>query len=99
MRIEVSVLSPLEPLPCAGRDEALRLLRPGLDGVLLERGRYRAAFLPQMWARFPDPRTFLAQLEEKAGLRADDWDETMELSRYTVVSWHEAPVARAVPAS
>ncbi len=91
VRIEVSVLSPLEPLHFESRDEALGLLRPGVDGVLLACGRRRATFLPQMWARFRDPQTFIAHLTIKAGLPAGYWDDTMTLSRYAVTSWHEAP--------
>lgn len=88
-RIEVSVLSAVEPLAFEGLEGALRALRPGLDGVLLEHGWHRATFLPQMWERFADPRRFLDQLLVKAGLPAGFWDDAVRLSRYTVASWHE----------
>lgn len=90
VRIEVSVLSPLEALAFATEGEALRLLRPGLDGVLLECGRHRATFLPQMWSRFPRPRAFLARLKAKAQLPARPPDE-LRLWRYTATVFRELP--------
>jgi AMMECR1 domain-containing protein len=32
----------------------LRQLRPGVDGIILEFGRYRATFLPQVWEQLPE---------------------------------------------
>lgn len=93
LRIEVSLLSALEPLAFGDEAEALAQLRPGVDGVLLECGRRRGTFLPQMWERLRAPATFLAHLKVKAGLHASYWDDTITLSRYTVTSWHEAPEA------
>jgi AmmeMemoRadiSam system protein A len=89
IRIEVSVLSAVEPLASASEEEALGLLRPGVDGVLFECAHGRGTFLPQMWERFRDPRVFLGHLKLKIGLRADYWDASARLSRYTVTAWHE----------
>lgn len=89
VRIEVSVLSPIEPVDCANEEEALRALRPGTDGVVFECSRGRGTFLPQMWERFADPRVFLGQLRAKIGLPARYWDASTRLSRYTVTCWHE----------
>jgi len=87
--VEVSLLSPPEPLPCAGEAEALRLLRPGVDGVILDCGEHRGTFLPQVWEQLPDPRDFLDRLRHKAGLRHGDWPSEVRLSRYTVLKWEE----------
>ena len=81
-QVHVSVLSPLTPLACEGEADALALLRPGVDGVLLEFGDRRATFLPQVWEQLPEPRQFLTQLKRKAGLPADFWAEGLRLSRY-----------------
>jgi AmmeMemoRadiSam system protein A len=87
--LEVSLLSPPEPLPVLSEAEALRLLRPGVDGVILEyRGR-RGTFLPQVWEQLPDPRDFLAHLTTKAGLPRGFWAPEVRLSRYTVRKWEE----------
>jgi AmmeMemoRadiSam system protein A len=88
-RIEVSVLSPPEPIAFSDEADALDKLRPGIDGVILEYGHHRATFLPQVWQQLPEPRRFLAQLKRKAGLPADFWDEGVRLYRYTVEKYEE----------
>lgn len=72
VHIEVSVLSSPEPLACSGA-ELERRLRPGIDGVILQRGWQRATYLPQVWEKVPDPREFLGTLCMKAGLASDDY--------------------------
>ena len=84
LRVEVSVLSPRQPLAAGNESEALRLLRPGIDGVYLEVGRASATFLPQVWEGVADPREFLAHLRLKAGLPREFWHADLRLSRYTV---------------
>jgi len=81
--VSVSVLSPAEPIPAAAEAEALAALRPGIDGVVLEAGRRRATFLPQVWDQLPDPAAFLRALRRKAGLPEDYWDGEVRLYRYT----------------
>ena len=89
IEVEVSLLSPMQPVTVESETQALTLLRPGIDGVLLEYGRRRGTFLPQVWEQLPEPRAFLAQLKQKAGLPADFWSEEIRLSRYTVTKWRE----------
>jgi hypothetical protein len=84
LQVEVSVLSPRRPLPAATEDDAVRMLRPGIDGVYLEFDGATATFLPQVWEGLADPREFLAQLRRKAGLPAGFWHPGLRLSRYTV---------------
>jgi AmmeMemoRadiSam system protein A len=89
-RIEVSLLSPAAPLPAASEEEALAVLRPGVDGVILEYGfDLHATFLPQVWENLPRPRDFLAQLRQKAGLPPDFWSPEIRLQRYSVEKWSE----------
>ena len=78
------MLSRREPLPAASEDDAVHLLRPGLDGVYLEFGAAAATFLPQVWEALPDARAFLAELRRKAGLPPAFWHPGLRLSRYTV---------------
>jgi hypothetical protein len=87
--VEVSLLSPPEPLPCASEAEALRLLRPGIDGVVFEYDGHRSTFLPQVWEQLPDPRDFLDHLRRKAGLPDGFWAPGVRLSRYGVQKWDE----------
>ena len=89
LEVEVSLLSPMQPVTVESEAHALTLLRPGIDGVLLEYGRRRGTFLPQVWEQLPEPRAFLAHLKQKAGLPADFWADEIRLSRYTVTKWRE----------
>ncbi|MHB0974535.1 MAG: AmmeMemoRadiSam system protein B [Thiobacillus sp.] len=93
VRVEVSLLSPAEPLEARDESAALAALRPGVDGVVFEYGHYRSTFLPQVWEQLPEPATFLAHLKRKAGLPADFWAEQVRLSRYTVSKWKEKETA------
>jgi len=84
LEIEVSVLSPREPMAVATEAEAAAQLRPGIDGVYLEYEYLRSTFLPQVWESLPDPREFLSELRRKAGLPGHFWNPGIRLSRYTV---------------
>jgi hypothetical protein len=94
IEVEVSLLSPMQPFAVESETQALTLLRPGVDGVLLEYGWRRGTFLPQVWEQLPEPRAFLAHLKQKAGLPADFWAEELRLSRYTVTKWRESEFTR-----
>ncbi len=89
VRVEVSVLSPLEPMHCVDQADALRQLRPHIDGVVFQKGGHRSTFLPQVWEQLPDPSAFLAQLKRKAGLPNTPWDNDVHLWRYSVTKWSE----------
>lgn len=84
LHVHVSVLGPQQPLAAATEDELLERLRPGVDGLVLEEGAFRATFLPAVWSQLPTPRAFVEQLKRKAGLPADYWSETIRISRYEV---------------
>jgi AmmeMemoRadiSam system protein B/AmmeMemoRadiSam system protein A len=89
IRVEVSLLSPAEPMTMTSEQDALAQLRPGIDGVVFEVGHTRSTFLPQVWEQLPEPSAFLAQLKRKAGLAADFWSDSVRLSRYGVSKWKE----------
>lgn len=88
--IEVSLLSASEPIMFQDEQHALSLLRPGIDGIVLEYGYSRGTFLPQVWEALPQPLEFMAHLKRKAGLPMDFWHEDIRLSRYTVTKWMES---------
>jgi AmmeMemoRadiSam system protein A len=88
-RVEVSLLSPLEPVEFRDEADASAKLRPGIDGVVLEYGHHRGTFLPQVWEQLPEPERFLAHLKVKAGLPPGFWDAGVKLFRYTVKKWKE----------
>jgi AmmeMemoRadiSam system protein A len=95
IRIEVSLLSPLSPIDFESDDDAATRLRPFEDGVVLEYGRARATFLPQVWEDLSDPAQFLAELKRKAGLPPSFWAPDLRLFRYTVSKWSETEPALA----
>lgn len=80
---EVSLLSPTEPFPVASRDELLKRLSPGVDGLIVRQGGLRATFLPSVWESLPRPADFVDALFEKAGLRPQDWSPDLRFERYT----------------
>jgi len=89
-QVEVSLLSPMEPIAFTSEQDALAQLRPLVDGVVFEYGHHRSTFLPQVWEQLPQRGEFMAHLKRKAGLHADFWAEGVRLSRYTVSKWKEA---------
>ncbi len=91
IRVEVSVLGAVEFLACPTEEDCLRLITPGVDGVVLASGRRRATFLPQVWAQLPDPQEFIEHLLRKAGLPVGGWPADMELGLYHVDEYREAP--------
>ncbi|WP_243318300.1 AmmeMemoRadiSam system protein A [Geothrix paludis] len=89
LRVEVSLLSGLEPLPFNSQAHLLTLLRPGEDGLVLEWQGLRGAFLPQVWDQLPESEDFLTHLKRKAGLPMDFWDDGIRITRFTVTRFHE----------
>jgi len=87
--VEISLLSALESLSFESESHLLAQLRPGTDGLLLEHGRRRGTFLPQVWEQLPEPKSFLKHLKHKAGLPTDFWVRDLKVSRYTVTKWRE----------
>jgi uncharacterized protein len=82
--LHVSVLTPLVPLEVGSRQDLLRVLRPGMDGLVLEDPPFRSTFLPQVWESLQDPEDFLRELLLKAGLPGDHWSPTLRFRRYGV---------------
>jgi len=90
IEIEISVLTPPRSMRYESADDLLLMLRPGIDGVILESGFHRATFLPQVWDKVPDPEAFLGMLCEKAGLAYEAWRKgELRVSTYQVESFHE----------
>ena len=87
--IEVSVLSEMEPFVVRDREDLLQQLQPAVDGLLMEDGRYRSIFLPQVWEKLDSVQAFLEHLLSKAGLPGDYWSGTIRFSRFHVTSFSE----------
>lgn len=89
IRLEVSVLSPLEVMAVANEVHLLSRLAPGTDGLVIVEGARRATFLPKVWESLPEPRQFLAALKTKCGLPEDYWSERLEFFRYRTTLYAE----------
>lgn len=87
VRIEISVLGPLQALSFDSADELLAKFSPGVDGVVLTTSAGQSAFLPWVWGQFPDPEQLLAQLCKKHGAPVGCWQTepfpTVEIFRVT----------------
>jgi AmmeMemoRadiSam system protein A len=83
--IEISVLTEPETVKSPAE------IKPGRDGLIIERGKYRGLLLPQVadehgW----DVLTFLGQTCIKAGLPADSWkDRRTRIYRFQAVVFGE----------
>ncbi|MCL2789501.1 MAG: AmmeMemoRadiSam system protein A [Desulfobulbus sp.] len=91
LHMEVSVLTTPQPLPYENAGQLLQLLRPDVDGIILEGpGGTRATFLPQVWKQLPTPEQFLAHLCRKAGLEEGAWRSgRLHISTYQVQSFEQ----------
>lgn len=87
--IEITVLSPHEPMNVASEAQLLAELEPGRDGLVLECDGRRATFLPQVWEHLPDPRQFVDELKVKAGLPQRFWSQAIKAFRYHAESFAE----------
>ena len=75
IEIEISRLTVPVPLEFNSPEELLARLKPGVHGVILQRGWHRSTFLPQVWDQLPDKVQFLEHLCRKAGLAGNCWKE------------------------
>ena len=88
--IEISRLTPPEPLVFQRPGDLPALLHPQVDGVILKDGSRRATFLPQVWEQLPDPKMFLGHLCEKMGASKRLWElKMLEVFIYHVEEFHE----------
>jgi len=77
LSVEISVLTPIEPIQDVSEIEV------GRDGLVIEQGLRRGLLLPQVASEHGwDRETFLAHTCTKAGLRADAWRTGARVSRF-----------------
>jgi AmmeMemoRadiSam system protein A len=91
VEIEISRLTSLIPIEYEKPLDLLAIIRPGIDGVLIQDGICRATFLPQVWEKLPDTATFLTHLCQKMGVDPHLWRrKKLAVSIYQVEMFHEA---------
>jgi hypothetical protein len=92
LHVEISVLTDPQPLPYGSASHLLQVLRPGIDGVILNGpGGASATFLPQVWQQLSDSEQFLGHLCRKAGLAEEAWRSgRLQILTYQVQSFEES---------
>jgi AmmeMemoRadiSam system protein A len=90
INVEISVLSPMEPMRVTDEGDLLEQLQPGVDGLVIAEGWRRATFLPKVWESLPERRQFLCQLKLKCGLPQDYWSSRLEFRRYRTMTYVES---------
>ena len=70
--ISLSILSANEPVEFSSENDLLNQIRPGIDGLIIEKGNCRATFLPSVWETLPDTHEFLRQLKLKANIPTNE---------------------------
>jgi uncharacterized protein len=74
--VEVSLLTPPEPIIVSNPKELLGKIVIGEDGLIAERGRWRGLLLPQVPVELGwGVQEFLMQTCEKAGLEPEAWKD------------------------
>lgn len=82
--IELSVLTEVQAIDVSSEKELISVLRPNVDGLIMEDGLRKATFLPSVWEQLSDPHDFIEQLRLKAGMPAGYWSLTLRCSIYQV---------------
>ena len=86
IELEVSLLTPPEPVTYRDTDELRHLIRPGIDGVILKLGTHQATYLPSVWEQLPEFDVFFSTLCQKAGLPGNCLEAHPEIYRYQAES-------------
>lgn len=74
--VEVSLLTPPQPIEVKKQRDLPKQIRLGEDGIVVAQGAYRGLFLPQVATEHHmDAETFLSECCMKAGLMPDAWLE------------------------
>jgi AmmeMemoRadiSam system protein A len=83
LSIEVSLLSPLEPIPPSDLPEAIQV---GRDGLVVESGYQRGLLLPQVATELGWSKTvFLEETCRKAGLLPNAWRQSASVHRFAAM--------------
>jgi len=82
--VHISILGSPENMEFVSEQDLVEQIRPGTDGLILEKGFNKGTFLPSVWESLTDSQEFLNHLKMKAGLPADYWSDKIKIKRYTV---------------
>ena len=82
LSIEVAVVGPLVPSGASGVAELVELLRPEIDGLVVDLDGRRVTFLPAVWDNVRDEADFVALLWRKAALAVGEWPSGLRTFTY-----------------
>ncbi len=82
IEIEISLLSPPEPVEYADTGDLRRIIRPGIDGVILQTDGHQATYLPSVGEQLGDFDLFFSTLCQKAGLPGNCLESHPVIYRY-----------------
>jgi len=84
LHIEISVMSPIEPLTDVND------IQVGRDGLIVKKGWRQGLLLPQVATEYGwDRETFLSHTCRKAGLPADEWKRGVDILRFSALVFAE----------
>ncbi|MAT43413.1 MAG: AMMECR1 domain-containing protein [Anaerolineaceae bacterium] len=90
LKIEISRLTKPVKVEYANPEELQKKISPHVDGVVIEDGKRRATFLPQVWEQIPEVDSFLTALCHKMGASGDLWlKKKLDVSIYQVEEFEE----------
>ncbi|MBT8438131.1 MAG: AmmeMemoRadiSam system protein A [Gammaproteobacteria bacterium] len=82
--IHISILGTPEEMDFTSEHDLVKQIRPGIDGLILEKGFNKGTFLPSVWDSLTDSQEFLNHLKLKAGLTPNYWSDDIKMKRYAV---------------
>ena len=82
--IEISLLSVPQMVNYQDSAELKTIIRPHIDGVILQLGNAQATFLPQVWESLPTFEQFFEHLCQKAGLDGNSLEQHPNIYTYQV---------------
>ena len=96
--VEVSLLTPPQPIEVKKQRDLPRQIRLGEDGIVVAQGPYRGLFLPQVATENGmDAETFLSECCMKAGLMPDAWlDDATRVKTFQTEIFEEVEPRGAV---
>jgi hypothetical protein len=86
----ISVLSEPECIEVSNEEALYQALRPGIDGLIIQKGLRRGTYLPSVWEQLPKPEDFVRYLKRKIGIAEKDNSKDIQYFRYKTVAIDEA---------
>ncbi|MEN8147328.1 MAG: AmmeMemoRadiSam system protein B [Campylobacterota bacterium] len=94
LEVEVSILTAPEPIVYDSVDSLRNQVLEGEDGIVLENGKHRATYLPQVWKQVNGFDEFFISLCQKSGLGEGCLSKRPKISRYRVKKYSEKSLSR-----